>query len=171
MEKKGIRCSYAVLVIILFAALAFVVDYAYIQNKMHKCDCTDCYTTINTNAGENNNSMTNQVSLRTYRFFGYSVSDGPDMYTTMKLYSNGEYELYINKCSFIDKLSGNYSETDDNITLIGDNDIVITKKDNGNSLDLVTGLNNANLHICNVTSGNFMLEDYMLNMQPTSVVD
>ena len=38
MEKKGIRCSYAVLVIILFAALAFVTDYAFIQDKMHKCN-------------------------------------------------------------------------------------------------------------------------------------
>ena len=37
MEKKGIKCSYAVLVIILFAALAFVTDYAYIQYKMNKC--------------------------------------------------------------------------------------------------------------------------------------
>ena len=37
MEKKGIRCSYALLVIILFAALAFVTDYSYIQNKTHKC--------------------------------------------------------------------------------------------------------------------------------------
>ncbi len=41
-EKKTIKCSYAVLVIILFAALAFVTDYAFIQNKMNKCSCPDC---------------------------------------------------------------------------------------------------------------------------------
>lgn len=38
-EKKGIRCSYAVLVIILFAALAFVTDYAIIERKTRTCDC------------------------------------------------------------------------------------------------------------------------------------
>ena len=36
-EKNGIRCSYAVLVIILFAALAFVVDYSIIERKLNKC--------------------------------------------------------------------------------------------------------------------------------------
>ena len=42
IERKGIRCSYSVLVIILFAALAFVVDYAVIERKMNKCSCPDC---------------------------------------------------------------------------------------------------------------------------------
>ena len=36
-EKKGIRCSYAVLVVILFAALCFVVDYAVIERKLNGC--------------------------------------------------------------------------------------------------------------------------------------
>ena len=48
-EKKGIKCSYAVLVIILFAALAFVVDYAIIERKMNKCSCPDCSASGNTN--------------------------------------------------------------------------------------------------------------------------
>lgn len=46
-EKKKISCSYAVLVIILFAALAFVVDYAIIERKMNKCNCPKCEATIN----------------------------------------------------------------------------------------------------------------------------
>ena len=46
-EKKKISCSYAVLVIILFAALAFVVDYALIERKMNKCNCPKCEVTIN----------------------------------------------------------------------------------------------------------------------------
>jgi hypothetical protein len=50
-EKKGIKCSYAVLVIILFAALAFVTDYAFIQNKINKCSCPDCSLSGNTNTG------------------------------------------------------------------------------------------------------------------------
>ena len=46
-EKKTIRCSYAVLVIILFAALAFVTDYAFIERKTSKCDCPKCEATNN----------------------------------------------------------------------------------------------------------------------------
>ena len=48
-EKKTIKCSYAVLVIILFAALCFVTDYAIIDKKMSKCSCPDCSTKSNTN--------------------------------------------------------------------------------------------------------------------------
>ena len=40
--KKKIRCSYAVLVIILFAALAFVTDYAVIERKTRTCNCPKC---------------------------------------------------------------------------------------------------------------------------------
>ena len=46
-EKKSIKCSYAVLVIILFAALAFVTDYAFIERKISKCDCPRCEATNN----------------------------------------------------------------------------------------------------------------------------
>ena len=52
-EKKGIRCSYAVLVIILFAALAFVTDYAVIERKTRTCDCPKCETTESTKITEN----------------------------------------------------------------------------------------------------------------------
>ena len=46
-EKKTIKCSYAILVIILFAALAFVTDYAFIERKTSKCDCPKCEATNN----------------------------------------------------------------------------------------------------------------------------
>ena len=46
-EKKKISCSYVVLVIILFAALAFVTDYAFIERKTSKCDCPKCEATNN----------------------------------------------------------------------------------------------------------------------------
>ena len=46
-EKNTIKCSYAVLVIILFAALAFVTDYAFIERKISKCDCPRCEATNN----------------------------------------------------------------------------------------------------------------------------
>ncbi len=45
-EKKGIRCSYAVLVIILFAALCFVVDYSVIDRKLNRCGHLDSSNTI-----------------------------------------------------------------------------------------------------------------------------
>lgn len=45
-EKKGIRCSYAVLVIILLAALAFVVDYSVIDRKLNRCEHSDLSSTI-----------------------------------------------------------------------------------------------------------------------------
>lgn len=45
-EKKGIRCSYAVLVIILFAALCFVVDYSIIDRKLNRCDHSDSSSKI-----------------------------------------------------------------------------------------------------------------------------
>ena len=64
-EKKGIRCSYAVLVIILFAALAFVTDYAFIQNKMNKCNCPDCSLSGNTNVVNDGSIITNSDSSTT----------------------------------------------------------------------------------------------------------
>lgn len=54
-EKKTIKCSYAVLVIILFAALCFVTDYAIIESKMNKCSCPDCSASGNTNVAPETN--------------------------------------------------------------------------------------------------------------------
>ena len=68
-EKKTIKCSYAVLVIILFAALAFVTDYAFIERKTSKCDCPKCEATNNevisdntdnTQVTEDNKSLVNR---------------------------------------------------------------------------------------------------------------
>ena len=70
-EKKGFRCSYAVLVIILFAALAFVTDYAIIERKMNKCSCPDC------NASENSKSDYVQKYLQ---YISYS-NDGRELRT------------------------------------------------------------------------------------------
>ena len=63
-EKKTIKCSYAVLVIILFAALAFVTDYAYIERKTRKCDCPKCEATNNEVISDNtdNTQVTDENS-------------------------------------------------------------------------------------------------------------
>ncbi len=46
-EKKTIKCSYALLVIILFATVAFLTDYIVIERKTRKCDCPKCEATNN----------------------------------------------------------------------------------------------------------------------------
>lgn len=46
-EKKTIKCSYAVLVIILFSVMAFLTDYIVIDRKTRKCDCPKCEATNN----------------------------------------------------------------------------------------------------------------------------
>lgn len=56
-EKKTIKCSYAVLVIILFAALAFVTDYAIIERKMNKCNCPKCGVVTNNGEKEDNTTV------------------------------------------------------------------------------------------------------------------
>lgn len=67
MDKKKISCSYALLVIILFAALAFVTVYAYVQDKTRTCSCPKCSENVvtdnscNTNA-ENNNQSSSVVT-------------------------------------------------------------------------------------------------------------
>lgn len=46
-EKKTIKCSYACLVIILCATVAFLTDYIIIDRKTRKCDCPKCEITNN----------------------------------------------------------------------------------------------------------------------------
>lgn len=119
-EKKTIKCSYAVLVIILFAALAFVTDYAFIQNKMHKCNCPDCSLSGNTtvtednandtvteneiNSDETNNSIGNNLKdISHYNDYGQIIvtKDGNVLYKPSERYSllenniltKGEYEV------------------------------------------------------------------------------
>ena len=76
-EKKTIKCSYAVLVIILFAALAFVTDYAFIERKMNKCDCPKCETTNNEVISENtdNTQVTEENSNRYNEFADKIISE------------------------------------------------------------------------------------------------
>ena len=85
MEKKGIKCSYAVLVCILFAALAFVVDYSIIERKTSKCNCTDCETV-------NNEVISDAVEENEYPIFNYYYEnykqDGGVKNATVKINNN-----------------------------------------------------------------------------------
>ena len=101
-EKKKISCSYAFLVIILFAALAFVVDYAVIERKMNKCNCPKCEAITNNEEkeesitnNENSNEHVNEEKKYSYedvaghyRYSDNNVSD--DFY----FYENGTVIYY-----------------------------------------------------------------------------
>ncbi len=113
---------------------------------------------VTSNDTQTSNVTTNNVSVRTYRFFGYTGDNGPDMYTTLKLYFDGKYDLYVNQCSAIGKYSGTYNETNSNISLTGSKNITFTKEDNGNSLKF----NQSDLSSCSSNGGTFGLESHML---------
>lgn len=104
---------------------------------------------------------------RTYRFFGYTTESSPDMYTTLKLYSNGLYIFYTNECSSISKNIGNYSETNSSIQLSGDLDITLNKKDNGNYLEFDA----EEIGACVGSNSSFTLESYILNRVPSNEDD
>ena len=80
-EKKGIRCSYSFLVIILFAALAFTVDYAVIERKMNKCKCPKC-------------SLAEKYTYSgiAAQYSGYPLDgDNSKRVSDLRLYSDGTY--------------------------------------------------------------------------------
>lgn len=57
-EKKTIKCSYALLVIVLFATVCFMTDYIIIERKINKCVCPTCNSGSNNeviNSNSNNN--------------------------------------------------------------------------------------------------------------------
>ena len=86
-EKKTIKCSYAVLVIILFAALAFVTDYAIIERKTRKCDCPKCDATNNeVISGNTDNTQVTENQTYSYKNIAghYSYND-----------DNGKQEFYF----------------------------------------------------------------------------
>ena len=96
-ERKKISCSYAVLVIILFATLAFVVDYAIIERKMNKCNCPKCEVTTNNEEKDepitNNEKSNEQVNENNDNidsfdnFSGISCIEKSDELCLLKNYS------------------------------------------------------------------------------------
>ena len=102
--KKEIKCSYAVLVIILFAALAFVTDYAYIQNKTTKCSCPKCDVSESAN-----------VSVREVAgLYVGDINSGINLY----LYTDGTYYYNFGTYNTSGEL-GNYVVNGNNIELYG----------------------------------------------------
>lgn len=130
-EKKGIKCSYAVLVIILFAALAFVTDYAVIDRKVNKCNCPDCKLSGNANVVNDGSIITNSDGSTTEQKKVYTYNDLAGLYTVdVKSTDGGDgnvhYKLYLNADgTFIYDASyhagftymGNYTIENNKITL------------------------------------------------------
>ena len=87
-EKKTIKCSYAVLVIILFAALAFVTDYTFIERKTRKCDCPKCEATNNEVISDNtdNTQVTEDVSNKYNEFADKIISERKTFFEGESLY-------------------------------------------------------------------------------------
>ena len=102
-ERKTIKCSYAVLVIILFAALAFVTDYAIIERKMNKCDCPKCEVTNNqikkenTNVDENGNVGEVQFNSKQYMWdnTNFECAEKNDEYCLLANTKN-KIEFFLN---------------------------------------------------------------------------
>ena len=166
MEKEKNNSGLIALVIVLFLLVlglgGYIVYDKVLSNKETPTNNTDNEINENTNTSDTNIVENTDVSVRTYRFFGYTTNGSPDMYTTLKLYSDGTYTLYLNNCEGVTKYSGNFTETDTDISLLGEitkliNNDTFKKKSNGNTLEF-----DFSKIACNDSGGSFSLESYML---------
>ena len=107
-------------------------------------------------------NINNEVTVRTYRFFGYTEESDADQYTTLKLYSNNKYALFVNICSGVSKYTGTYTENNSSIVLTGSKNMTFTKKDKGTTLSFDANKLNA----CNVSGGHLSLESKILDANP-----
>ena len=113
-EKKGIKCSYAVLVIILFAALAFVTSYTFIQNKTTKCSCPDCSAPI---------SVTDDATL-TEKSSEEIIDDQNENTTVVDSSKLKDYAQFNNYGQIVVTKDGNvYYKPYDKYNLINGNDL------------------------------------------------
>ena len=87
-EKKTIKCSYALLVIILFATVAFLTDYIVIDRKTRKCDCPKCETTKNEVISDNtdNTQVTEGGSNKYNEFADKIISERKTFFEGESLY-------------------------------------------------------------------------------------
>lgn len=164
-QGKRIKSLIGILIVIIALLICIIVYLLVgrenISNPIGDNSTTTITTTKETATISSKNDLdynTNQIFVRTYRFFGYEANKGPDMYTTLKLYSNNKYEFFVNDCERVAKYSGNFIETDNLITLSGEANYTFNKKKDGNVLDFAT----ANVDVCSESGGTFALESYYL---------
>ena len=87
-EKKTIKCSYAVLVIILCATVAFLTDYIVIDRKTSKCNCPKCEATNNEVISDNtdNTQVTENDTYKYNEFADKIVSERKTFFEGESLY-------------------------------------------------------------------------------------
>lgn len=111
-EKKKISCSYAVLVIILFATVCFLTDYIVIERKLNKCNCPKCEAITKNGEKEDvfNYSYQNIAGMYEY--------DDPtgESYIKLYLYTDGSY-YYQKTVKFAMGEGGYYTINGDMINL------------------------------------------------------
>lgn len=85
-EKKGIRCSYGFLVIILFATVCFLTDYIVIDRKLQEDKITifDDEEVIK----DNNNGVSSSIKIDSSKDYIYDASYNFD-FTKDSYYANG----------------------------------------------------------------------------------
>lgn len=107
-EKKTIKYSYALLVIILFATVAFLTDYIIIDRKTSKCDCPKCEATNkevisdntdNTQVIENDENKVENSIKNIYNVNELTVKtmDDYSLFTDLSNYSNTVESFMVGK--------------------------------------------------------------------------
>ena len=109
-KKRGFSCSYALLVVILCGALAFVTDYAIIESKTQRCGGGSGSTIVtdnddketidgqvideNDNISSDDSSISNENKVYTYAdvvgYYSYSLDS-----ETGEWFNNINYSLYL----------------------------------------------------------------------------
>ena len=102
-EKKTIKCSYAVLTIILFATVAFLTDYIIIEEKTRKCNIIDLVS----NEEKNKFNYDDIAGLYVYK---------DDEHIKLYLYTDGTY-YFQTSVRYARGSVGNYLIKDDQIIL------------------------------------------------------
>lgn len=130
-EKKKISCSYAVLVIILFATVCFLTDYIIIErktrvNKCPKCEntCTKCDVKEENSVVEDSNeeldakeSVTEFTRYTYTSIYGKYVLDSADRYTYIIFNNDGTWSGNFNFCEGYAEATGNYTIEGSNIII------------------------------------------------------
>ncbi len=114
-----------------------------------------CETSTEADDAKKDVSVTENTTTRTYRFFGMNTESAPDMYTALKLNSDGKYIFYINNCEGVTKYIGEYTETNNVVRLTGEMTLDLEKTENGTILKF--DLEKAG--VCHDSGGSFSLED------------
>lgn len=109
-KKKGFSCSYALLVVILCGALAFVTDYAIIESKTQRCGGgsgstividDDDKETIDDQVIDENNNISNDTNSISNENKEYTYADVIGYYTysleseTGEWFNNISYSIYL----------------------------------------------------------------------------